>query len=148
MQGFGVSAKAETCIFTVSQALFSSKIAAKCKETTFFSLGRCCSRSNFGVSGRAPEGLRSSMLSCVGLFLSLSGPFLGSKMGLQSRLGNRPKQAPRTPGARPQETPQPTLYQKRPQNKHKSAAFLEPFWALGPRRGTEPRSLEAPEPAS
>ena len=39
MQGFGVSAKAETCIFAVSQALFSLKIAAKCWKTPFFHSG-------------------------------------------------------------------------------------------------------------
>jgi len=39
MQGFGVSAKAETCIFAVSQALFSLKIAAKCWKTQFFHSG-------------------------------------------------------------------------------------------------------------
>ena len=39
MHGFGVSAKGETCIFTLSQALFSSKIAAKCRKTTTFHYG-------------------------------------------------------------------------------------------------------------
>ena len=39
IRGFSISAKAETCIFTVSQALFKPKIAAKCKETAFFHFG-------------------------------------------------------------------------------------------------------------
>ena len=109
MQGFGVSAKAETCLFTVYQALFVIENRSQMQGNIVFSLGKCCSRSNFGVSGRAPEGLRSSSLSCFLMFLSLFVPCRGLENGPPEPPGkqdqNAPKMSPRSPRAKnePQE---------------------------------------------
>ena len=62
------------------------------------------------------KGPRSIIVNCCGVLLNIVGPFWGSKMALQSRLGNKPKQAPRTPATRPEETLEPTVDQKRTQN--------------------------------
>ena len=71
IQGFRVSAKAETPYFTVSQALFSSKIAAKCKKTAFFHSGNVAVVRISGFPEAPPKTQKAhfdAILSDVGAF--------------------------------------------------------------------------------
>ena len=109
IQGFCVSAKAETSYFTVSQALFSSKIVAKCWKTTFFHSGNVAVVRIAGSPEAPPKAQKAhfhAILSHLGHFQAL----WRLKNEPQEPSGNRSKRAQHEP----QEAPGPTMSPKRP----------------------------------